>query len=219
MKRLLFETEPCVRCAGSGWYSYCEMWGHTCFECGVRPHAQGTGRRFTKVAKLAMAEIDAFVKAHFSRRADAVEPGMWFLPYGKRPVRVIAVQNPGASGIVQPDGSVKWGLTLETKGCGHGYQPEHLVAVIPTEAEWDTRVVPFAMGLAGVSVEGQDAIGLYKLVIGKNGRRVEFVTRFGEVDSALAYIARNCTARSRRRMFIAPVQDDPGRAKSWAVAA
>lgn len=43
-----FETEPCPRCKGSGTYSYCNLWGHTCFQCGYQRHVPGTGRRLTK---------------------------------------------------------------------------------------------------------------------------------------------------------------------------
>lgn len=48
-----FETEPCGRCGGSGTNSYCEMWGTTCFDCGVRRGEPGTGRRLTKRGKMA----------------------------------------------------------------------------------------------------------------------------------------------------------------------
>ena len=30
---LLFESEPCSRCGGSGQYSYCQSYGTTCFRC------------------------------------------------------------------------------------------------------------------------------------------------------------------------------------------
>jgi hypothetical protein len=33
----------CSRCGGSGFYSYCEKWGTTCFQCGYLPGAPGTG--------------------------------------------------------------------------------------------------------------------------------------------------------------------------------
>lgn len=214
MKRLLYETESCGRCGGSGWNSYCEMWGRTCFECGVKPHEQGTGRRFTKAAKVAQAAVAGFIKERFSRRADAVEPGMLILAHGRTPARVLSVADPGCSGVQRPDGSVKWGVTLQTKHCGYGYQHEHLVQVVPSDADWDAVVVPFARTLQAVSVEGDTPVGVYRLVTGKN-RRVEYVTRSGSVDAALDFISAR-GPKVRRRMFIAPVEHDAGRSKSWA---
>lgn len=37
-----FETKPCGRCGGSGHYSYCQMYGTTCFGCS------GSGLALTK---------------------------------------------------------------------------------------------------------------------------------------------------------------------------
>ena len=191
------------------------MWGHTCFDCGVKPHAQGTGRRFTKAAKSAQASVQVFIMEHFSRRADAVQPGMLILAYGRTPARVLCVADPGGSGIVLPDGSTKWGVTLQTKHVGYGYQHEHIVQVIPSESEWDAVVVPFARTLMGVSVEGDTPVGVYQLVKGKAGNRVDYVGRFGSLAVALAHIhARG--PRVRRRMFVAPVDHDAGRTKAWA---
>jgi hypothetical protein len=47
MKPLLFEHRPCTRCGGSGNYSYCQMYGTTCFGCG------GSGAQLTKRGKVA----------------------------------------------------------------------------------------------------------------------------------------------------------------------
>src|SRR5580693_6740684 len=35
-KKTLFESITCSRCAGSGKYSYCQMYGDTCFKCHGR---------------------------------------------------------------------------------------------------------------------------------------------------------------------------------------
>jgi hypothetical protein len=42
-----FETEPCSRCGGSGHYSYCQMYGTTCFRCA------GRKRTYTKRGRAA----------------------------------------------------------------------------------------------------------------------------------------------------------------------
>lgn len=42
MAKSIFETQTCSRCHGCGEYSYCEMYGSTCFKCG------GSGLTLTK---------------------------------------------------------------------------------------------------------------------------------------------------------------------------
>lgn len=42
-----WETETCSRCGGCGEYSYCEMYGRTCFKCA------GSGKTYTKRAAAA----------------------------------------------------------------------------------------------------------------------------------------------------------------------
>jgi hypothetical protein len=42
MAKINFERETCGRCGGSGHYSYCQMYGTTCFGCG------GSGQRLSK---------------------------------------------------------------------------------------------------------------------------------------------------------------------------
>lgn len=48
-----FETVTCNRCGGSGHYSYCEMYGTTCFSC------QGKGKVYTKRGLAARAWLQA----------------------------------------------------------------------------------------------------------------------------------------------------------------
>lgn len=44
-----FETETCTRCGGSGHYSYCQMYGTTCFKC------RGKGKTYSKRGESALA--------------------------------------------------------------------------------------------------------------------------------------------------------------------
>lgn len=46
-----FERETCSRCGGSGNYSYCQMYGSTCFKCG------GKKEVLTKRGAAAMAHL------------------------------------------------------------------------------------------------------------------------------------------------------------------
>lgn len=52
-KKLLFESKTCTRCGGGGQYSYCQMYGSTCFGCG------GSGLMLTKRGKIAQAWFNA----------------------------------------------------------------------------------------------------------------------------------------------------------------
>jgi hypothetical protein len=66
-----FETETCSRCWGSGLYSYCEKWGHTCFKCGTIPGQPGSGKQYTKRGKMAKD----FYTALLSKRTTELKPG------------------------------------------------------------------------------------------------------------------------------------------------
>lgn len=65
MKKSLFESVPCSRCAGTGHYSYCSMYGTRCFKC--------SGRTWTLTKRGAVAQ--ALYTASLSRRADQLQTG------------------------------------------------------------------------------------------------------------------------------------------------
>ena len=52
-RKLLFENVTCSRCGGSGNYSYCQMYGTTCFKCA------GDGATLTARGKAAQAWLNA----------------------------------------------------------------------------------------------------------------------------------------------------------------
>lgn len=52
-----YESETCTRCAGSGRYSYCQMYGDRCFKC------QGKGRTYTPVAQQSRDQVIALRKS------------------------------------------------------------------------------------------------------------------------------------------------------------
>lgn len=102
-----FETQPCGRCGGSGWHSYCQTWGHTCFQCGVKPHQQGLGRHLTKRGSVAHA---FYVASLPTKRAADLMPGDIIREYSQwclvRAVRDNKVDH--ASGVVLSDGTVEY---------------------------------------------------------------------------------------------------------------
>lgn len=65
MSKLLFESQTCGRCGGSGSYSYCSMHGSRCFGCG------GLGEKLTKRG----AAAQAFYRASASKPAGEFVPG------------------------------------------------------------------------------------------------------------------------------------------------
>lgn len=69
-----FETEVCGRCGGSGQYSYCQMYGTTCFGCA------GSGKRLTKRGAAARAY---FLSLRTIPAIDVV-PGMTVISSGRK---------------------------------------------------------------------------------------------------------------------------------------
>lgn len=66
------ETETCSRCGGTGRYSYCQMYGSTCFKCS------GSGKQYTKRGAAALA----WFTAQRTRKAKDVEIGQWVIALG-----------------------------------------------------------------------------------------------------------------------------------------
>jgi hypothetical protein len=70
-------TEPvtCGRCMGSGHYSYCQMWGTTCFDCKGRKMVIDTVPLYTadKLAKLNVAEQKRNAKKASAQEAKQAE--------------------------------------------------------------------------------------------------------------------------------------------------
>ncbi len=69
-KAITYETKTCGRCGGSGKYSYCTMYGSTCFGCS------GSGKLYTKAGRTAMASVESFIKSLCTVPVSAVVPGM-----------------------------------------------------------------------------------------------------------------------------------------------
>src|SRR5262252_1659148 len=72
MRTLLFENVPCSRCGGSGHYSYCQMYGTTCFKCA------GDGAVLTKRGRAAQM----FLNQSRKRKASEFKVGDSFLLEG-----------------------------------------------------------------------------------------------------------------------------------------
>jgi hypothetical protein len=71
-RKLLFESVTCSRCGGSGNYSYCQMYGTTCFKCA------GDGATLTARGKAAQAWLNAKRR----KAGNEVAVGEWILIEG-----------------------------------------------------------------------------------------------------------------------------------------
>lgn len=106
-----FETQICSRCLGSGKYSYCQMYGDTCFKC------HGSGKVYT---------ARALAARQWLREQRTVDIGTLKLGdrvsvngVGKFTVKSIA---PGGTGkSLQQDGSWKEYQYVEIRGDKLGY--------------------------------------------------------------------------------------------------
>ena len=139
-----FETEPCGRCGGTGTYSYCPMWGTTCFDCGVRPGTPGTGRRLTKRGAAALAYYRSLLPTKLARD---VAPGDKLRSRGFGVVTVTEIRPATGSASWTVDG-VKHVLDASTgaldlvtdKVLLGTMAPDKAVDVLPTVAERDAAL-------------------------------------------------------------------------------
>lgn len=129
---LKFETETCSRCGGCGEYSYCEMYGRTCFKC------HGKGIQLTKRAAKALAWMNEQKKI----KCQDVKPGMRVKISGVGTFTVTKSEMTPESQwgkSLQPDGSWKvcpgWDIGGEPSWAGIRAFPEYEIQNIGTKAE------------------------------------------------------------------------------------
>jgi len=96
--KLVYDMKSCGRCGGSGTYSYCSMYGSTCFKCrGHKKVLSAAGAKASKAVK-------GFIEANFSVPVEALVPGDRIKIDGLTRT-VDAVTNDGVSGYTGPDGA------------------------------------------------------------------------------------------------------------------
>ncbi len=156
---LTFEKGPCSRCGGSGSYSYCQMYGTTCFKCSGRKVA------LTRAGAKAANAISAFRKEHFSVPVSSLKPGDFMMHDGRaRRIKDISTVDAGRYGSTDPvTKEVTWrgGVTVTfvkpyKTAFGVvdsiGMVEDAIVEKGATGADWD-RVVAFARTIKkGVTV-------------------------------------------------------------------
>jgi hypothetical protein len=148
--KLTYEMKTCSRCGGSGNYSYCQMYGTTCFKCG------GRKRTLSAAGAKASLAIKAFIAEHFSVPVEQLTPGT-FIKVDGVTRKVASVEPSGTTGSSTANGVTTtypfWTLhlTKPVKGFMGPYSsmgmPEGTLMVkAPTGADWDA-VVAFAKTL------------------------------------------------------------------------
>lgn len=134
----LFESEACSRCGGSGHYSYCQMYGTTCFKCA--------GRKIVLTKR--GAEAQRYFTERCSKRAADLKPGdkvYYDGLFGKAGwSEVIEVRAGDAArdgGSVLPDGTVKAAeLIVETKLCKHHTSADAMFRVAQSKEDRAAKV-------------------------------------------------------------------------------
>jgi hypothetical protein len=117
MKTLLFENVPCSRCGGSGNYSYCQMYGTTCFKCA------GDGATLTARGKAAQM----FLNASRKRKAGEFKLGDYYLMDGvpgfsrSEWIKVTEIQA-AENGTLNLVGTNKRGETTSYNGLTLGFE-------------------------------------------------------------------------------------------------
>lgn len=104
-----FEIKTCGRCGGCGNYSYCQMYGTTCFGC------RGTGKVYTKRggAALAFFEASLMVPAGEIKVGDKIKT--WHGQGKFYTVNAVGPQTDGGGAII--NGQLVPGYVLDTTGC------------------------------------------------------------------------------------------------------
>ncbi|HET9564656.1 MAG TPA: hypothetical protein VFP27_09155, partial [Mycobacterium sp.] len=142
--KLVYEMKSCSRCGGSGHYSYCQMYGTTCFKCG------GRKRTLSAAGSKASLAIKAFIAEHFSVPVEKLTPGTFIKVEGVTR-KVASVEPSGTTGSSTVNGVTKtypcWtlNLTKPVKSPFGAYSsmgmPEGALMVkAPTGADWDAVV-------------------------------------------------------------------------------
>lgn len=125
-----FEHEVCSRCGGTGNYSYCQMYGTTCFKCHGRKSV------LTKRGEAAVAYRNELRKFP----VEQIQAG-WLKYYdgfmgGKRGWhKVIEVRNPGTSGRIV-DGVTIYGVDVVTEACTFGYDHRAVISDVAPSLEY-----------------------------------------------------------------------------------
>lgn len=127
-----FETQPCTRCGGGGFYSYCQTWGHTCFQCGVSPGAPGLGKYLTRRG---LAAYNYYMSLMPTKRAADLLPGDVVFKHGGR-YKVLELVSPSTSSRLIDGEWVHEGVDIHCNSVTYvGVREDEAWSLVPSAEE------------------------------------------------------------------------------------
>jgi hypothetical protein len=100
----MFETKPCTRCGGCGRYSWCQMYGDTCFKCNGRGWYYSRRGEAQLNAYIAMLSIP-FCEVKIGQVVQSPRSKKWFTVTASHPSDSILI----VDGIRLPEWELEWG--------------------------------------------------------------------------------------------------------------
>lgn len=138
-----YEMKSCSRCGGSGHYSYCTMYGTTCFKCG------GSGKQLTRKGSAAKLRVMAIRETLYNKPVSSVVVGDKIFFEGRWvEVLGVRVQEKCFGSVNASTGETVWsdGVNLDLgKRGGYGMIASGNVQVwreMPEEVRAEIRALP-----------------------------------------------------------------------------
>jgi hypothetical protein len=184
----------CGRCGGSGHYSYCSMYGTTCFGC------RGSGNRGWEVAKLySEAELAKLNAAAEKRRAKKVAKA--------EAAAAVAKAESDAAMAVFMAGNAE--LVAAAKAiAGKNRFVDELLEKLEAGRAWsDKMVAAVAKSVAEISERAKLAAA--SGFVGKVGERMEFPVK---VERVAGYVRRSFSGFGEETVNIVTMRDEAGNA-------
>lgn len=152
--RIRYETQPCSRCGGCGEYSYCQMYGTTCFKC------HGSGLQYTTAGRRAMRGVAKFMEEHYCRPIEEIEVGMQVRHTYERGFKTVTEgPHPGGSRYKTKEGTWEPFIEIVCKGAKVTHHMNgragEMIMVRPTPEQFRTEIVPKARRFKGAIIEGE----------------------------------------------------------------
>jgi hypothetical protein len=148
--KIQYEHKACTRCGGCGRYSWCQMYGDTCFRCN------GTGKEMTRNGKAAFTKVRAFMAEHYSVPVEKIETGMTVRHDGrwKRVIEGAKVSGCRSKGSNEEEWTNLIDVMVAHKPNGMvcGFWPGTMIETRPTPEQFKNELVPYAKRFKGTTV-------------------------------------------------------------------
>ncbi len=146
--KIVYDTQECGRCGGTGKFSYNEMHGDTCYGCN------GTGISRTPDAKKAVAIITKAIEEHESVPASEIQPGDTIWDSWNRRYRVVnSISQDGGGRMV--NGTLVPYISLKMVGPTLGVDPS---STVRRKAPWTQEMKDLFKSLKGVTITEEEKV-------------------------------------------------------------